>query len=315
MFPAEVVAGGVPAPFGSAKTERGILVCMRVSAIQLGYSDSESLEDRVVRAAHAVESQREADLIVLPELWAPTGFDYTKWGKAAQAVDGPVIERIAHAARSVGAYVHAGSIIEASPHALDRLKEANYDVKALPVLADDERGLWNTSVLINPDGQIQATYRKIHRFGFGSGEPKLLQPGTEIVIPTLNIDGRETRFALATCYDLRFPELFRQMVAQGAEGLIIPAAWPAPRVREWSALLRARSIENLFPIVAVNTAGYHGGTQMGGHSVILDAAGLPLAEAGEAQTIITATIDLDATETRRERFPALDDRRLNYTLN
>lgn len=284
---------------------------MRVSAIQFGYSDSESVEDRVERAAHAVESQREADVIVLPELWAPTGFDYKKWGRAAQPVDGPIVARIAEAAKKVGAYVHAGSIIEATPEALDRLKGVDYDVTALPELPDDERGLWNTSVLINPDGQIDATYRKIHRFGFGSGEPKLLQPGTDIVIPELNVDGRRVKYGLATCYDLRFPELFRDMVAQGAEGLIIPAAWPAPRVREWSALLRARAIENLFPIIAVNSAGFHGRTQMGGHSVILDAAGLPLAEAGPAQTIITANIDLDATAKRRESFPALNDRRLN----
>lgn len=290
---------------------------MRVSAIQLGYSDSESIQDRLHRVVALVETQRNTDLVVLPELWAPTGFTYTAWGRAAQPIDGPIVTRMQQAARTIGAYVHAGSIIEASPQALERLAHVNYDTHAfaaLPDIAEDNRGLWNTSVLIDPTGKTVATYRKIHRFGFGSGEPTLLQAGTQVVTPTIHVDGRDLTVGLATCYDLRFPELFRTMLTQGAEALIIPAAWPAPRVREWSALLRARAIENLFPVIAVNTSGYHGTTQMGGQSVILDASGRELAAAGFTQTVITAELDLAATAARRESFPALNDRRLDYSL-
>ena len=283
---------------------------MRISGIQLGYDDDETLEDRVRRVSDLVRTQRAADLIVLPELWPSTGFDYRRWGAAAQTLEGPVVTAMREVAREVGSHLHMGSFIEATPEALDRLASVDHDVTALPELADGERGLWNTSVLIDPAGDIVATYRKIHRFGFGNGEPRLLEAGEDIVTADIEVDGRTVTLGLATCYDLRFPELFRSLLDQGAEVFVVPAAWPAPRVDHWSLLSRARAAEDFCAVVAVNTAGFHSKTQMGGHSVILDASADVLAEAGEAETIITADLDLESIRERRSAFPALGDRRL-----
>lgn len=284
---------------------------MRVSAIQFSYTDSESPAERIARATALVEAERDSDLVVLPELWSAGGFSYREWGHRAESVEsGPTITAMRAAARTAGVYLHAGSVIEADDAAAARLAEVDGDVTALPDLAEGERGLWNTSVLIAPDGGIVATYRKIHRFGFGSGEPRLLEAGTEIVTAPIEVDGRTVVLGLATCYDLRFPELFRRLVDAGAELAVVPAAWPAARVDHWSVLARARAAEDLYPVVAVNTAGFHARTRMGGRSVILDSSAQVLAEAGEDETILVAEIDLEATAERRRTFPALDDRRL-----
>ncbi|MYM20958.1 apolipoprotein acyltransferase [Brevibacterium sp. 5221] len=284
---------------------------MRVSAIQLSYSDSESQADRIARAAALVRAQRSADLVVLPELWPAGGFTYRDWGRRAEdPATGPTFTALSAAAQAIGAYVHAGSVIEADERALAQLAEADYDVTALPELPDGSRGLWNTSLLIAPTGELVATYRKIHRFGFGSGEPKLLEAGEDIVAVEVQLPEGPVTLGLATCYDLRFPELFRGLLDAGAEVLVVPAAWPAPRVADWELLARARALEDFCAVVAVNTAGYHGGMQMGGHSAIIDAAGRPLAQAGADETIIAADIDVAAIRRRREDFPALADRRL-----
>ena len=88
------------------------------------------------------------------------------------------------------------------------------------------RGLWNTSVVIDATGEVAATYRKIHRFGFGEGEPILLEAGEDNVVADL----AGINAGLAVCYDLRFPEHFRTLVAMGAEAFIVPASWPAARM-------------------------------------------------------------------------------------
>jgi predicted amidohydrolase len=91
---------------------------------------------------------------------------------------------------------------------------------------------------------------------------------------------------------------------------MVPAAWPLARVRHWTVLAQARAIENQTPLVAVNTAGTHGGVEMGGRSIILDALGTVLAEAGDSEQLLSAEIDPAQTSDWRERFPALGDRRL-----
>lgn len=263
---------------------------MRVHAIQLGYDDLEPIDKRVQRAAALVRAQVGADLVVLPELWAPTGFDYHRWNDAAEPLDGPTFSAIADATRDLGAIVHAGSIIERA----------------------GDGSLYNTSVLLDRDGARIARYRKIHRFGFGSGEPKLLEPGQEIVTTPVFGDDPDSpvTIGLATCYDLRFPEQFRLLLDAGAELVIVPAAWPQPRVGAWSLLGRARALENQTFLVQVNTAGTHAGTVMGGRSQIVDPMGEVLAEAGPDEQVLTADLDLSSLAEIRERFPVLADRRL-----
>jgi predicted amidohydrolase len=167
---------------------------------------------------------------------------------------------------------------------------------------DDTGRMFNTSVLLGRDGAVLATYRKIHLFGFGEGEPKLMTPGDEIVVH----DG----LGLATCYDLRFPEQFRRLLDAGSEVVLLPAAWPAKRVAHWRLLAQARAVENQSYVVACNTAGEHSGVPMGGGSLVVDPWGTVLAEAGTDEEVLVVDLDLALVARTRSSFPILADRRL-----
>lgn len=274
--------------------------------LQIAYGDDEPVAARVARVAELVAAQQGADLVVLPELWAPGGFAYRTWPENAEGVGGATVTAIAEAARSVGAHVHAGSIVERAGD------DAGPDERG-----ETGRGLWNTSVLLGPDGAVLATYRKIHRFGFGQGEPMLMEAGTDLVVVDLPLgpagpDGQRSpvRVGLTTCYDLRFPELYRVLVDAGAHVVLVPAAWPAPRVDAWRVLGRARAMENQYVVVQCNTAGTHSGVPMGGHSQVVDARGRVVAEAGpDGEQVVVADVDLDDLAAWREQFPVLADRR------
>jgi predicted amidohydrolase len=256
---------------------------VRIASIQLEVTDAEPRADRVRRVADLVRAQRGADLVVLPELWPTGAFAYPAWAEAGEPVDGPTVAALAAAARDLGADVHMGSIVER-----------------------DGADLYNTAVLLGSDGDVRATYRKIHLFGFGEGEPTLMSAGREVVVA----DVAGTSVGLSTCYDLRFPEMYRALGDAGAEIVLCVAGWPAPRVEHWATLARARAIENQCVVVACNTVGTHSGHTMGGRSVIVDARGAVLAEAGTDERVLT--VDLDPTDVRawREGFPVLGDRRL-----
>jgi predicted amidohydrolase len=231
-----------------------------------------------------VAAEAAADLVVLPELWPNGGFTYQAWEPTAQPLDGPLVRGLQEAAAAAGVVLHGGSFIE----------------------RHQDGSLTNTAVVIDRDGALKAVYRKIHLFGFTDGEPKHLVGGEEVVVADTSVG----RLGLATCYDLRFPEMFRQLTDDDAELFVVPAAWPAPRIEHWTVLARARAIENQLPLVAVNTAGEHGGVVMGGSSLVVDALGTVLAEAGTSEQVVRAEIDTAHTRDWRERFPALGDRRL-----
>jgi predicted amidohydrolase len=269
---------------------------MRVHVLQVSYGDDEPVADRIDRVAALVRDQRGADLVVLPELWSHGGYSYPTWVERAEPLDGPTMTAIRGAARELGAVVHAGSIIE---RAADGAAQG-----------PQGRGLWNTSVLFGPDGERLAVYRKIHRFGFGGGEPKLLEAGDEVVTAKVDLAGAPTTVGFATCYDVRFPELFRRLVDAGAQLVLLPAAWPAARTEHWTTLGRARAIEDQVVVVQANTAGTHAGVPMAGHSQVIDATGKVLAEAGESEEVLVVDVDLAAVDDWRERFPVLADRRL-----
>lgn len=270
---------------------------MRVHVLQVGYDDAEPVAERVERVSALVAAQAGADLVVLPELWGPTGFDYRRWADAAEPLDGPTVTAVAKAAREAGATVHAGSIME---------RAADGD----PDRGPDGRGLWNTSVVLSPAGDVVATYRKIHRFGFAGGEPRLIEPGGQVVTLDVPTPSGDVRVGLATCYDLRFPEQFRLLVDGGASVFVIPAAWPARRVGHWSLLGRARAVENQAGVVQCNTAGTHAGVRMGGRSQVVDHLGDVVAEAGDVEQVLVADVDTAAIATWRAEFPVLADRRL-----
>lgn len=265
---------------------------LRVSLLQLAYDEHEDPVARLDRVLAAIGAARGADLTVLPELWGCGAFTPDAWAERAESLAGPTARRLAAAARENRCVLHAGSLIERAEPDADRGPQG--------------RGLWNTALVFGPDGRRLAGYRKIHRFGFGEGEPQLLEPGAAPATVALP----QGTAGLATCYDLRFPELFRRLVDQGAELFIVPAAWPAARVEHWELLGRARALENQAFMIQCNTAGAHGGLRMGGRSQIVDPQGQVIAQAGEDETALTVDIDLAEALEFRRAFPVLADRRL-----
>ena len=256
---------------------------MRVHVIQLSYGDDESAAERTERVTGLVRSQQGADLVVLPELWPNGGFAYDSWEDGAEPLDGPTTAALSAAARELGATVHLGSFVE----------------------RDDGGRLFNTSVLLGPDGGVLTTYRKVHLFGFGEGEPKLMTAGDGPVV--------HGNIGLATCYDLRFPEMFRALLDAGAELVLMPAAWPAKRVHHWRLLSQARAVEDQVFVVACNTGGTHSGVPMGGGSMVVDPWGAVLAEAGDGthgDEVLVVDLDPGLVRETRAAFPVLADRRL-----
>nr|WP_222710673.1 carbon-nitrogen family hydrolase [Quadrisphaera setariae] len=268
---------------------------VQVSVLQVGYDDDEPVAARVDRVAQLVADQRGADLVVLPELWAPGGFAYREWERRAEPLDGPTVRALADAARAAGAVVHGGSLVERTEQP-----------------GPQGRHLWNTSVVLGPDGALLASYRKVHRFGFGAGEPLLMEAGEDVVVVDLPLgpEGEAVRTGLATCYDVRFPELFRRQVDLGAELVLLPAAWPAARLAHWRLLTRARAVEDQVVLIAVGTAGTHARTPMAGHSAVVSPWGEDLAEADADEQVLRVEVDLGEVARCREQFPVLADRRL-----
>ena len=255
----------------------------RVALIQLDVNDSETVAERVERAGKIVEGLVDVDLAVLPELWHVGAFDLDAARENAEPMDGLVVTRMRAAAAKARIWLHTGSFAE---------------------LSGGHR--YNTSVVLDPTGDVMATYRKQHLFGWEDGEPSVMTAGdTLVVLPTpLGATG------LATCYDLRFPELYRRLVDSGTETFLMASGWPMPRIEHWSVLLRARAIENQAWVVACNTAGTHHGVLMGGRSAVIDPRGTVVAEAGDDEEILYAEIDPAAVREWRQAFPALTDRRL-----
>ncbi|WP_369260669.1 carbon-nitrogen family hydrolase [Streptomyces sp. R35] len=257
---------------------------MRASLLQIDVNDSESVASRRLRVAALVREQAGVDLVVLPELWTTGAFAYEGFEAEAEPLEGPTYEVMAKAASDAGVWLHAGSIPERDP----------------------EGALYNTSLVFSPSGELAASYRKIHRFGFDKGEAVLMGAGAELVTVRLP----ETVIGVATCYDLRFPELFRGLVDAGAETFVLPAGWPERRRSHWTLLAQARAVENQAYVLACGTAGTHAEVPQAGHSIVVDPWGEVLAEAGAGEETLTVEFDPAKVATTREQFPALKDRLL-----
>ncbi|SED14803.1 Carbon-nitrogen hydrolase [Streptomyces misionensis] len=262
---------------------------MRASLIQMAVDEGESVASRRHRAASLVRAQAGADLVVLPELWTTGAFAYEEFGREAEPLEGPTYETMAKAAADAGVWLHAGSIPERAPSGDG---------------ATDEGTLYNTSLVFSPSGELAAAYRKIHRFGFDKGEAVLMGAGRDLV----TVRHPQTTLGLGTCYDLRFPELFRGLVDAGAEVLVLPAGWPERRRAHWTLLAQARAVENQAFVLACGTAGTHAGVPQAGHSIAVDPWGEVLAEAGTGEEVLTVEFDPAKVAATREQFPALKDR-------
>ncbi|MEY9857527.1 putative amidohydrolase [Catenulispora sp. GAS73] len=263
---------------------------MRVSLMQLAVDDAETPEDRWNRVVKLVEAEREtgAELVILPELWVAGGFDYKNWtGHAEPIADSRPIAALEKVRTHEGAgpemWLHFGSYVERAP----------------------DGTLYNTAVFRGPD-DVEAQYRKIHRFGFSEGEATLMGAGEELV----TVPSPWGTLGLATCYDIRFPELFRGLLDEGMEHLVVCSAWPEKRIEHWRVLLKARAIEDQVFVFATNCVGTNGGVALGGRSVVIDPWGNVVAEAGTGEEVLRVDVDPALVARTRSALPVLNDRRL-----
>lgn len=264
---------------------------MRAGAVQLNSNDDTERNlqtaDRLVREAAAAG----AELVVLPEKWTVIGGGELL-AAGAQPLDGPAMKWAASIARELEIELIAGSFSE-------RVEGAEK--------------LSNTSVHFAPDGSRQAIYRKVHMFdvevdGVRYAESAHEQPGDEIVVSRT---AAGVGLGMSVCYDLRFPELYRELAVRGAEIIAVPSAFTLPTTRDhWEVLVRARAIENQCFVIAANQIGEHpGGLRSGGRSMIVDPWGLVLASAPDTEIAVVADLDLDALRDIRRRLPSLANRR------
>lgn len=269
---------------------------MKIAVAQLEIEPA-AVEANVERATDAIETAASegADLVVLPELFTVGYFAFESYARTAEPLGGPTLTAIRETAVSEEVAVLAGTIVEDLAGTTERT-----DV-ATP--ATD--GLSNTAVLFDADGERQLVYRKHHLFGYGSAEQELLTPGERL--PTAEIGG--VTLGVTTCYDVRFPELYRELADAGADLVAIPSAWPYPRVEHWRLLPRARAVENLCYVATANGVGSFEEASLLGRSAIYDPWGTTLASAGDRPEVTTATVDPERVTSVREEFPALEDRR------
>lgn len=231
-----------------------------------------------------------ARVVALPENFPYLGPNGT-FVANAEPIPGPTTDRMAEKARQHRIYLLCGSIQESA---------GRTDL------------CYNTSVLLNPEGDIVAKYRKIHLFDVEfSGSRPLREsasnmPGTEII--TAQIDG--VTVGLTICYDIRFPELYRILALRGAQLIFVPAAFTMHTGKDhWQVLLRARAIENQLFVAAPAQFGKHAPDNLCyGRAMIVDPWGIPMATAPDAETFVASDIDFDACSRVRRELPSLANR-------
>src|SRR4051795_2797508 len=263
---------------------------VRAAAVQLqstpDFERNLATADRLTREA----AKAGAELIVLPEKWPVLGTPKQTIA-AAEPFDGPVAQWAQGIAKELGIDLVAGSFSEKTGEA---------------------RGA-NTSLHVGPDGELKASYRKIHMFDVEVGgrvykESEDEAPGEEVVVSAL-ADG--VALGMSICYDVRFPELYRILAVRGAQIVCVPAAFTIATTRDhWEILLRARAIEGQAFVVAANQIGEHApGIRSGGRSMIVDPWGIVLAQAPDTETSALPELDLEPQREIRRTLPSLANRR------
>jgi deaminated glutathione amidase len=256
-----------------------------------------STEDRTANIAQAMALvdravERGATLVALPEnvdLIGPQGVKVA----AAEPLDGPTFELFREKAVEKRIWLLAGTIAEESP---------------IPGKAR------NTAVLFSPDGARAGVYRKMHLFdidldkGPSFRESEVVEPGEDVVVAETEL----ARFGMSICYDLRFPELYRELAARGAEVMFIPSAFTLQTGKDhWEVLIRARAIENTSWVIAPAQTGHHGGKRWSwGHAMIVDPWGAVVARCSEGPGLCVAEIEPASLERVRRELPALGHRRM-----
>jgi deaminated glutathione amidase len=264
---------------------------LKVSMVQMQVTN-----DVDVNVQKAVELIKEAaksnpDVVVLPENFHLMGTKKDFFEKA-ETIDGPTISGLRKLARELGIYIVAGT---------------------LKIRVKNEEKLRNSCCVINPDGEIQDVYNKIHTFNAQVGGrtysgSQVEEAGDKIVVT--NIKGIPV--GLSVCFDIRYPEMFRILALKGAKVVLVPAIFMLHTGKDhWEVLLRARAIENQVYMVAPATYGKFPPHEEWsyGRSMAIDPWGLMIAQSSDKDGVVTVDLDLDLVEDVRKRVPTLSQRR------
>ena len=263
---------------------------MRIACVQMTSRADKAANLESAGRLVAQAASTGADVVVLPEKWNAIG-DVDVLHTAAEPLEGgESVEAMAGWARRHGVTLVGGSITERR---------------------EGREKLSNTSLVFDAEGNVVATYRKIHLFDVEVGgvtyrESEAEEPGDVPVVANVE----EWGIGLSVCYDVRFPELYRILALEGAEVLTVPAHFTTPTGRDhWHVLLRARAIENQCYVAA---AGQVGETLPGkpayGRSLVVDPWGTVLAQAPDVETVIVAELDRARLQEIRSKLPSLANR-------
>ncbi|ATW24360.1 hypothetical protein DCMF_05785 [Candidatus Formimonas warabiya] len=262
--------------------EGDVSVVVKVALIQFNIVSGD-LDHNLTTVTEQIEiaAQGHADLILLPELWN-CGYDLLHLPHLAQGLQGPTVSTIRELAKKYKLFIFAGSIAEK--------KDGVY---------------YNTTVAIDQKGSIVGKYRKIHLFSLGFEEDKFFSGGEDWGLV-------ETPWGLAgmiICYDLRFPELMRNLALRGARFIVVPAQWPESKVDQWITFCKARALENQVYLFGTNCTGTDLEIPYPGKSLIVSPWGDVIKEGTSNQEVVLADIDMDEVDKAREALPALFERR------
>lgn len=251
------------------------------------------VEENVQTAIELIKEAAKAnpDVVILPENFHMMGRK-TEFFEAAETIDGPTLTKLKALAKELAIYIVAGT--------MNLRVEGNEKLK-------------NTCCVINPEGEIQDVYEKIHSFnaqigGRNISAGKIEEAGERIVVTTI----KGVPVGLSVCFDIRFPELYRILALKGAKVILVPAIFMLHTGKDhWEVLMRARAIENQVYMVAPAAYGTippHN-EWSNGRSMVVDPWGVVVAQSSDQTTVTTVDLDLNWIEDVRKRVPTIPQRR------
>ena len=253
---------------------------MRVALLEIDSSETIPLSTRINQSNNLISRALDfkSDLIVLPELWFGSAHNVEKMLDFDASIWDSYLKELRKICLGKCVYIHSGSV------------------------ALNQEGLRNRAHFIDSAGDL-FFYDKRKLFGFGAGESSIFVNGqNDLIVNLLGINA-----ALFTCYDLRFPELFRSSLRKGMDLAVVSAAWPKARLHHWSRLLCARAIENQIFVIGCNGVGIQGEVEMCGHSEIYGPDGAQIALEEVYPSLFIAEIDITEVFRSRVEFPVLGD--------
>jgi len=268
-----------------------VMAPFNMALLQLDTQDDKATNLKRIGEMIDEAATKRAQFVCMPEMANYIGIGDGPYQNAEDIPGGPTTDLFRNKAKQHSLWIHGGSIPERIPN---------------------EKRVFNTTIVVNPKGEIVAKYRKIHLYdinvknGVSFMESDTIKAGDEIV----NFDSEFGPMGLAICYDIRFPELFRLLTLRGAKLIFNPAEFNIYTGKDhWEPLLRARAIENVCYMVAPAQFGPKKTFHTYGRSMVVDPWGNIIAQAGDRECVVMAEIDMNSVDQMRDQVPCLKNRR------